>query len=140
MAVADAFISCWRCKYTYHSQRPFPYIDKFIDTNYVQFWPEPPFPAFSSGHSTQAAAMATVLTAMFGDNFSLTDNTNEFRVKDVVRNIDFKPRTYGSFWQTAEECGYSRLQGGIHTRQDNVQGQAMGKLIGQNVNALSWRK
>ena len=140
MAVADAFIDCWRCKYTYHSQRPFPYIDTFIDTSYVQFWPEPPFPAFSSGHSTQAAAMATVLTAMFGDNFSLTDNTNEFRVKDVARNIDFKPRTYGSFWQSAEECGYSRLQGGIHTRQDNVEGQAMGKLIGQNVNALSWRK
>ena len=140
LAVADAFIDCWRCKYTYHSQRPFPYIDTFIDTSYVQFWPEPPFPAFSSGHSTQAAAMATVLTAMFGDNFSLTDNTNEFRVKDVARNIDFKPRTYGSFWQSAEECGYSRLQGGIHTRQDNVEGQAMGKLIGQNVNALSWRK
>ena len=76
----------------------------------------------------------------YGHNFSLTDNTNEFRVKDVARNIDFKPRTYGSFWQCAEECGYSRLQGGIHTRQDNVEGQAMGKLIGQNVNALSWRK
>jgi hypothetical protein len=83
LAVADAFIDCWRCKYTYHSQRPFPYIDTFIDTSYVQFWPEPPFPAFSSGHSTQAAAMATVLTAIFGDNFSLTDNTNAFREKTL---------------------------------------------------------
>jgi hypothetical protein len=140
LAVADAFIGCWRCKYVYNSQRPFPYIHTFIDTSYVQFWPEPPFPAFSSGHSTQAAAMATVLTAIFGDNFSLIDNTNQFREKDLTRNIEFKPRTYGSFWQCAEECGYSRLQGGIHTRQDNVQGLAMGKIIGQNVNALSWRK
>src|SRR5215218_1934328 len=98
------------------------------------------FPAFASGHSTQAAAMATVLTAIFGDNFSLTDNTNAFREKDLVRNIEFKPRTFGSFWQSAEECGYSRLQGGIHTRQDNEKGLAMGKIIGQNVNALSWRK
>ena len=140
LAVADAFIDCWRCKFIYQSQRPFPYIHTFIDTSYIQFWPEPPFPAFASGHSTQAAAMATVLTAIFGDNFSLTDNTNAFREKDLVRNIAFKPRTFSSFWQSAEECGYSRLQGGIHTRQDNVQGLAMGKIIGQNVNALSWRK
>lgn len=139
MAVADAFICCWKCKYTYHSERPAPYIKRFIDAKYRHFWPEPPFPAFSSGHATQSAAAAIVLISVFGDDFALTDNTYQRRKADFEK-IPYKPRAYANLWATAEECAYSRFLGGIHTRQDNEKGTAQGKLIGENIVALSWRK
>jgi hypothetical protein len=138
MAVADAFICCWKCKYTYHAERPFPYIKEFIDNNYEKFWPEPPFPAFSSGHSTQSAAAATVLENIFGQNFKVTDNTYEGRASSF-QSIEYKSRNYNSIWETAEECAYSRFLGGIHTRQDNEKGTAQGIEIGNNINAIAWK-
>ena len=114
MAVADAFICCWKVKYTYHSERPFPYIKAHIDQNYVQFWPEPPFPAFSSGHATQSAAAAVALTSIFGETFPLVDNTYENRVPDF-NNIQYRSRKYPNIQATATECAYSRFLGGIHT-------------------------
>jgi hypothetical protein len=139
MAVADAFICCWKCKYTWHSERPVPYIIAFIDKEYQQFWPEPPFPAFPSGHATQSAASAIALISVFGNDFPLADNTYENRLPDY-QNIPYKTRKYNNFWATATECAYSRFLGGIHTRQDNETGTRQGKDIGQNVVSLSWKK
>jgi hypothetical protein len=139
MAVADAFICCWKCKYTYHSERPYPYIKAYIDNNYAQFWPEPPFPAFSSGHATQSAAAAISLISVFGENFSVVDNTYEKRLPDFA-NIPYAMRQFDNIWATAEECAYSRFLGGIHTRQDNEAGTKQGKNIGNNVVSLSWKK
>jgi hypothetical protein len=141
IATADAFINCWKCKYTYHAERPFPYIKAFIDDTYQKFWPEPPFPAFSSGHSTQAAAAATVLESVFGENFKVVDNTYEGRPNTWQGvTIEYKPRTFNSIWATAEECAYSRFLGGIHTRQDNEQGAAQGVQIGNNITILNWKE
>lgn len=139
MAVADAFINCWKAKYTYHSERPAPFIIKFIDPNYQIFWPEPPFPAFSSGHATQSAAAATVLTAVFGENFRVFDTTHEGRPADFP-GIVYEPRAFPDIWSTAVECAESRLYGGIHTRQDNEAGQTQGIAVGNNVNDLNWYK
>ena len=143
MAVADAFINCWKAKYTYYNERPSSYIKKYIDPEFVQFWPEPPFPAFPSGHSIQAASAAEVLTDVFGESFSFTDDVYEgHRRYDDIRffGLKFPARSYTSFWQAANECAYSRFLGGIHTQQDNDTGIQEGKKIGANVNALNWRK
>lgn len=139
MAVADAFICCWKCKYNYHSVRPFRYITANIDAQYRQFWPEPPFPAFSSGHATQSAAAAIVMISVFGNKFPLVDNTYSNRPSDF-ENIRYTTRSYDNLWATAEECAYSRLLGGIHTAQDNETGTAQGRLIGENIVGLSWSK
>ena len=140
MSVADAFINCWKAKYMYFSLRPSSYVKANIDNTWDQLWPEPPFPAFYSGHSVQSAASATVLADLYGDNFSLTDNTHQFRARDTIRNIDFKNRTYTSFSAIALDAGQSRILGGIHTQQDNEIGNAQGKIVGANINALKWRK
>jgi hypothetical protein len=143
MAVADAFINCWKTKYTYFNERPSSYVKKYIDPNWVQFWPEPPFPAFPSGHSIHSAASATVLTELFGDSFSFTDDVHEgWRRWDDVRFFDLRypKRTFSSFWEAANECAYSRFLGGIHTKQDNDVAQELGRVVGANVNALQWRK
>ncbi len=140
MGVADAFISCWKAKYTYVAERPSTFIRRNIDGSFVQFWPEPPFPAFYSGHAVQSGATATILTALYGSDFKFTDNSHEGRMPDPLTQLTFKNRTYNSFWEAAEEAAYSRFLGGIHTRNDNDTGLAEGRKIGQNVNALKWKK
>jgi hypothetical protein len=139
IAVADSFINCWKCKYTYHAERPYFYILEFIDNDYTQFWPEPPFPAFSSGHATQSAAAAVALESVFGKKFPLTDNTYAKRQPDFAGILYF-PRRFPSLWATAEECANSRFYGGIHTQQDNYEGQKQGIIIGENVSALKWKQ
>ncbi|SOD88311.1 PAP2 superfamily protein [Spirosoma fluviale] len=140
IAVADAFTLCWRCKYTYNNMRPYTYVRLAIDPNWIPFWPAPPFPGYPSGHATQSSSAATVLTALYGENFAFVDNSHVSRVKDATRNVEFKARSFTSFTQAAQESADSRFYGNIHTKQDNETGLTEGKKIGANVNALAWQK
>jgi hypothetical protein len=168
MAVADAFICCWKTKFTFMVERPSSFIKTRISTttnkrySWLPFFLEPPFPSFYSGHAVQSAATATVLTELYGPGFSFTDNTHSHRPQltyyipgpmpdnpNPTNNIDlllnftthtltFEARHYTSFWAAAQECADSRLLGGIHTRFDNEVGLAEGTKIGRNINALRW--
>ena len=81
-----------------------------------------------------------MLTDLFGDNFAFTDSAHVGRPRDEIRNTDFKARHFNSFWQAAEETAMSRFYGGIHTPQDNATGLEKGKVIGNNINQLNWKK
>lgn len=140
MAVADAFRNCWKWKYQSFSERPNTYITEHIDRHWESFWPDPPFPAFPSGHAIQAAAAATVLTDLYGDNFAFTDSAHVGRKRDEIRNTDFKARHFNSFLEVAKETADSRFYGGIHTPQDNLIGLEKGKIIANNINMLQWKK
>jgi hypothetical protein len=143
MAVADAFIDCWKAKTTYFNERPSSFVRSYIDSTWIQFWPEPPFPAFPSGHSMQSAAAATVLTDLFGESFSFTDDSHVgYRRYDDIRFLDLRypARSFNSIWDAANECAYSRFLGGIHTQQDNEIGRQEGIKVGNHVNALHWVK
>lgn len=140
MAVADAFRNCWKWKYKFFSERPNTFISQHIDPEWHSWWPDPPFPAFPSGHAIQASAMATVLTDLYGDHFDFTDSAHFGRKRDEQRNTDFVVRHFTSFWQVAEETANSRFYGGIHTPQDNQAGLIKGKEIAQNINNLKWKK
>lgn len=140
MAIADAFVCCFRVKYTYVNQRPSGFVRANIDRTWTPFWPEPPFPGFSSGHATQGAAMAAVLTDLYGPTVRFIDDSHVGRSKDALRNVEFKARTFNSFWEAAEESGGSRILGGIHTSQDNKVGLSEGRKIGGNINRLTWKK
>jgi hypothetical protein len=139
MAVADAFINCWKCKYYYHAQRPWYFIFYNIATLWDLYWPEPPFPAFYSGHAAQAAATATVLADIYGNRFNLVDDSHVGRPMDTERVVEYKARKFSSFWQVAIETADARMYGGIHTCHDNEVGLKEGTKIGNNVNALSWQ-
>ena len=140
MAVADAFTNCWKWKYQFFTERPNTFVTEHIDPTWESFWPDPPFPAFPSGHAIQAAATATVLTDLFGDKFSFTDNAHVGRKRDELRNTDFKARHFNSFWEVADETAKSRFYGGIHVPQDNNAGLEKGKVVGDNINGLNWKK
>lgn len=137
MAVTDAFIGCWQTKYQYNRVRPISYIQLLIDP----LWNTPtvtdpvitpPFPEYTSGHSVQSAAVAEVLTDLFGSQVAFTDHTNDRR--------GFLPRTYPSFWAMANEAAMSRLYGGIHYRDAIEQGLAQGRCIGQQILAVQFKK
>ena len=140
LATADAFINCWKWKYHFFSERPNTFIPQFIDREWESFWPDPPFPAFPSGHAIQAAAAAVVLEDGFGKTFYFEDKAHEGRERDEVRDTDFVVRSFNSFWEAAQETADSRFYGGIHTPQDNSVGLKEGKKIANNVVALNWKK
>ncbi|MFN8346217.1 MAG: phosphatase PAP2 family protein [Spirosomataceae bacterium] len=140
IAVADAFILCWKCKYAFNNERPYTFVRRAINPNWVPFWPAPPFPGYSSGHSTQSSASAVALEGLFGTDFTFVDDSHVNRPRDAKRNVDFKARSFKSFWEAAEESAYSRFLGGIHTFQDNDTGLKEGKKIGQNINNLQWKQ
>jgi hypothetical protein len=139
MATADAFINCWKTKVVYFNERPSTFVRANINPTWIPYWPEPPFPAFPSGHSTQSAAAAIVLTGIYGDNFSFTDYSH-VGASRFSADLKFRERHFPGFWASAEESAYSRFLGGIHTEQDNIVGLDQGKKIGTNINQLLWNK
>ncbi len=135
MAQHDAFVSCWKCKYVYNLLRPVTYINENIDPAWKTILTTPPFPEYTSGHSVQSAAMAEVMTGLFGDNYTFTDRTHQART-----DIDGKPRSFKSFRAAAAEAAISRLYGGIHYRFGIDAGVSMGEKIGKNIMEMDLRK
>ncbi|MEZ4821245.1 MAG: vanadium-dependent haloperoxidase [Ignavibacteria bacterium] len=132
IAVSDAFISCWKGKFTYNLLRPITYIRNYIDPSWSPFVTTPAFPEYASGHSTQSGASAQVLSDILGYNYSFTDYTHT--------GDGFAPRSFNSFFDFADEAAISRLYGGIHYRSANENGLDKGIEIGRNVSALHFQK
>jgi hypothetical protein len=103
MAMADAFIECWACKYAYWTARPFQRIPGLVTVITT-----PNFPTYTSGHSTISAAAAAVLGEVF-------------------------PAERDYFLGQSEEAAMSRLYAGIHFRHDNEEGTRVGRIIGERV-------
>lgn len=140
ISVADAFINCWKWKYHFFSERPNTFIPQYIDQEWESFWPDPPFPAFPSGHAIQASAAAIALAEVHGNEFTFIDSSHVGRPRDEIRDVDFVERPFNTFWAVAEETADSRFFGGIHTTQDNRVGLEEGKKIAERVTALKWKK
>jgi PAP2 superfamily len=128
VAQADAFISCWSTKFRYNLLRPVTYIKRHIDPKWEPLLITPPFPEYTSGHSTQSGAASTVLTAILGEGFAFDDATHEDEGLPV--------RSFPSFAAAAEEAAVSRLYGGIHFRFGNEAGLAQGRAVGAYAAAL----
>jgi len=125
MALLDAFISCWDNKYHYEYIRPITIINMWIDKKWEPFLQTPSFPEFTSGHSTITSASATVLTRLFGENFSFHDDADKAYIG--------MERDFPSFAAAASEASVSRLYGGIHFRPALDTGLFRGKMVGIQV-------
>lgn len=115
---ADAAIACWDAKFTYWLVRPITAIrtivgQPFYDPTWEPLIATPPFPSYTSGHSTFSGAASTVLEHLF-PNGTTTDALGQ-----TV-----------SFAAAAEQAKDSRLYGGIHYPIDNNQGLICGQSIG----------
>lgn len=132
MATTDAFICCWRCKFRFNTLRPVSYINQAIDPAWKPLLATPPFPEYTSGHSSGSGAAAYILEDAFGANYAFTDRSHE--------KLGLGIRSFASFRDYSEEAASSRLYGGIHFRHGNEQGLANGRNVAKNVLALGWKK
>jgi hypothetical protein len=129
-AEADAAISCWETKYYYNVWRPEtalreinPQLNPKAEAipDFIPNMPSPPFPTYTSGHSTFSAAGARMLALFFGTDditFSITSDALPGAV-----------RTFKKLSDAQREAGMSRVLGGIHTMSDNLEAQKVGLKI-----------
>ncbi|MDT0554679.1 vanadium-dependent haloperoxidase [Patiriisocius hiemis] len=149
----DAFIASWDSKMYYDFARPFALVHKYYDEQKIKAWggpgkgivdmdgnqwrpysPDtflcPPFPSYTSGHSTISGGCAEALKLWtgsdeFGESVELIpgaltepDNLGE---KVVLE--------FPTFTETAEMAGQSRVLGGYHIQADNVAGLKLGRDV-----------
>lgn len=125
LGLADAFISCWNNKYKYNRVRPVTAIKKLIDPTWSPLLQTPPFPEYTSGHSVISTTASIILTHLFGEHFSFTDDTE--------KEFGLPARRFTSFTDAAKEAAISRLYGGIHFRDAIENGVKEGEQIGKYV-------
>ncbi|MBS1705983.1 MAG: vanadium-dependent haloperoxidase [Armatimonadetes bacterium] len=157
-AVFDAGIACWDCKRAYNSSRPITAIRNLFAGQQVasfagpnlgvqmvdgsQWMPyqsvnfvTPPFPEFTSGHSTFSSAGAEILKRFTGsDSFGFTidiaSGWSGFETGVPAEPVNL---SYSTFSAAADDAGISRVYGGIHFRAANIEGQRCGRLVGEMV-------
>jgi membrane-associated phospholipid phosphatase len=134
VSLADAGVCCWECKFKYALWRPVTAVrdadlDGNPDTERQPGWrpllTTPPFPSYTSGHSTFSGAGAAALAHFFG--------TDAVRFRSTSEGTPGHHRSFEGFWAAAQEAGRSRIYGGIHYEFDNAAGLAMGRDIANHV-------
>ena len=144
LALADAGITAWDAKYAYDLWRPIDAIREGLvdgnsitdaDLNWVPLLVTPPFPTYTSGHSTFSGAAQVVLDAIFGSDTSFTSQSDGHRgvAQRPLSDAQMVTRSFSSFQQAAEEAGRSRVYGGIHFSFDDAAGLASGRAVGTYV-------
>lgn len=156
LAMADAGIVAWDAKFATDTDlwRPVTGIqqgesdgnpDTVPDPDWQPFALEvfgftPPFPAYTSGHATFAAAHAAVMEEFFGtDNISFTIESGDPGFDLIMGPNGPFTRTFDSFSQAALENGRSRIFLGVHWQFDADFGYSSGTDLGQFIfaNALA---
>lgn len=125
IAMYEAILGCWTTKYKYNAVRPETYLHRALDKNFKPLIETPPFPEYSSGHSTISSAAATILSATIGKNIPFTDSSQLY--------LNFEPRNFSSFMAAAEQASISRFYGGIHYMPALQNGMKHGKKLAENV-------
>jgi len=154
-AMFDASICCWDNKRFFDSVRPITAIRYLFRGQQVRAWggpyqgtrmmdggawvpyqastfPTPPFPEYSSGHSTFSAAGAEILRLFtgsdrFGDSVTFPAGSSRFEAGAVPAS-DLTLR-WATFSAAANQAGMSRRYGGIHFEQGDLDGRAAGRLV-----------
>ena len=94
--------------------------------------PSPPFAEYTSGHSAFSAAGAEVLRQFTGsDDFGgeVTFAPDSIQFENGVPE-DEVTLEWATFTEAADEAGLSRLYGGIHFTEGDVNGRTLGTEVG----------
>lgn len=123
-AMFDGMITCWGVKYRENLIRPVTYINRHIDKNWKPLIQTPPFPEYTSGHSTVSGGASAILETLY-PNTSITDSTEV--------PFGFEARTFKSATEAGREASDSRFFGGIHYKFGVDNGFENGTAIGKHV-------
>ncbi len=98
--------------------------------------PSPPFSEYTSGHSSFSAAGAEVLAAYtgsdaFGGQVTFAPGSSRFEPGETPGGAITLAWT--TFSQAADEAGRSRIFGGIHFDEGDLNGRALGRAVGDVV-------
>jgi hypothetical protein len=161
-AVFDASICCWDNKRFFESVRPITAIRYLFRGQRVHAWggpyqgtrvihgkdwfpyqaptfPTPPFPEYSSGHSTFSAAGAEILKLFtesddFGASVTFPAGSSKFE-SGAVPATDVTLQ-WATFSEAANQAGLSRRYGGIHFEQGDLDGRSAGRRVARQ----AWAK
>ncbi len=119
---------------------------KILATDFVTFQrsttdPSPPFAEYTSGHSAFSAAGAEVLKQFTGsDDFgaSVTFEAGSTQFEQGVPDEDIT-LYWNTFSDAADMNGQSRIFGGIHFTDGDVEGRALGRQVGEQAYSLAAR-
>jgi hypothetical protein len=165
-ALLDASISSWAAKYKWDCVRPITAIRERYKNKYITSWlgpykgygkvlgqnwipyqapnvVTPPFPEYTSGHSTfSGAARVAIVAFIGGDTFNA-------RVTIKAGSSLFEPRnddlglagtpakdvvlSWKNLLDASDQAGWSRRYGGIHFKSGDTHGRANGASIGWQV-------
>jgi hypothetical protein len=151
-ALHDAAVAAWDAKRAFDSVRPVSAIRFLFAGDKVCAWggpgqgttlvkgeawqpylPTPPFGEYVSGHSTFSAAAAEVLAHSTGsDRFgaSVTVPAGSSQVEPGTTPAAEVTLHWPTFSDAADQAGRSRRYGGIHFRDGDLVGRALGRMVG----------
>ncbi len=157
-ALFDAGIASWNAKRTHDFIRPVTAVRTLKAGTTIRAWAgpgkgtqeieaekfasylsTPPHPDYVSGHSTFSAAACRVLRQFTGKdtlNMSTTIAKGSSAVEPGVTPSAPVKLSWTTFTAAADEAGESRMLGGIHFRDANRHGLALGSSVGTN----AWSK
>ncbi|MGB3508030.1 MAG: DUF6851 domain-containing protein [Microcoleaceae cyanobacterium] len=98
--------------------------------------PSPPFAEYVSGHSTFSAAGAEILQLFTGsDDFgaSITFQAGESLFEPGITPEEPITLEWETFSEAADEAGLSRLYGGIHFEDGDLNGGELGQQVAESV-------
>jgi hypothetical protein len=151
LAMGDAGVCAWDMKYQTDIDlwRPItgirnahldsnPLTDR--DPNWLPLNPfSPPFPAWTSGHSTFGGAHAGVMAEFFGtDEMDFTITSEDPFYAALPGNPG--PRSFHRFSDAAVENSLSRIYLGVHWRFDCQEGVSSGLKLGRYIGATFFHK
>ncbi|SIS80949.1 PAP2 superfamily protein [Zobellia uliginosa] len=157
----DAFIASWDSKMFYDYARPYALVHEYYKDKTIKAWggpgkgvikmkgqewrpysPDiflcPPFPSYTSGHSTISGGCAEVLRLFtgsehFGESVELV--AGSMTELDSVHYGKTVTIHFPTFTETANMAGMSRVMGGYHIQADNV----AGLQLGRDVASQAWK-
>jgi membrane-associated phospholipid phosphatase len=146
VSIMDSYISVFDNKFHYNHWRPYTAIrwgehDGNPRTVGESTWDNThrhtyAFPSYPSAHGTACAAAMTVLAQTYGDHYAFTmytpvvDSSGPTSPKVA---LDPPTRSFESFSSAAMECALSRVYLGIHFRYDSIEGNRLGRRVGEYV-------
>jgi len=173
----DAFIASWDSKRHYDSSRPWTLVRHYYPDETIKGWGgpgkgtiempgsewhpyspstfiTPPFPGYTSGHSTVSAACAKMLELHTGsDRFMVVAERHAGELTEEGASCEEMQQWLGrmpevapgeeltcevdipmaTFTEAAELAGISRVLGGYHIQADNIAGLELGRDVAEEL-------